>query len=255
MRVNRKIVGDLGHFFKMRYGIDIITAQEQHPELFTAFMATQYWIDQLKMSEYFAHNEDEDEQGKNWSNSKKWDTRKSGEQLLQKIRDNQDLSPQIPLKILDVGCGDNEWKQHLGAKVIGIDPYNDNADFKIDITNYAKEKTDQMSGEIEDRFDICLVLGSINFGDQTTIDRQIAEVVRLTKPGGKIYWRCNPGITHENENAEWIDFFNWDEAYINNVAKRMNCEVDEISWDHPEGSELRNGNRLYSEWTKSIKFN
>ena len=255
MRVNRKIVGDLGHFFKMRYNIDIATAQTTHPELFTAFMATQYWIDEYNLNEYFGLNEDEDEQGKNWSNSKTWETRKSGQQLLQLIRDDQDLSPEIPLKILDVGCGDNIWKTHLGAKVTGIDPYNDNADFKIDITNYAKEKTDPKSGEINDRFDICLVLGSINFGDQATIERQIAEVVRLTKPGGKIYWRCNPGITHENDNAKWIDFFNWDEAYIQDIAKRVKCDVNEICWDHPEGTELRNGNRLYSEWTRSIKFN
>ena len=63
MRVNRKIVGDLGHFFKMRYNIDIATAQTTHPELFTAFMATQYWLDEYNLNKYFGLNEDEDEQG------------------------------------------------------------------------------------------------------------------------------------------------------------------------------------------------
>ena len=38
MRVNRKIVGDLGHFFKMRYNIDIATAQSTNPELFAAIV-------------------------------------------------------------------------------------------------------------------------------------------------------------------------------------------------------------------------
>jgi len=255
MKINKKITTDLANFIKMRYGVDIATTQEKYPELFKAFLRMQFWLDELKMAEYFASNENAEEDGTYWTQYTKWGQRKTGEPLLQKIRDAQDLSPQIPLKILDVGCGDNEWKTHLGAKVTGIDPYNDKADFKIDITSYAKEKTDQKTGEIKGGFDICLVLGSINFGDQTTIERQIAEVVRLTKPGGKIYWRCNPGITHENENAKWIDFFNWDEAYIHDVAKRMNCDVDEVCWDHPEGTGLRNGNRLYSEWTKSIKFN
>ena len=63
------------------------------------------------------------------------------------------------------------------------------------------------------------------------------------------------GLSEGRSSEEWIDFFNWDEAYINDVAKQMNCNVDEISWDHPEGTELRNGNRLYSEWTKSQTFN
>ena len=46
-------------------------------------------------------------------------------------------------------------------------------------------------------------------------------------------------------------FFNWSEEYINEIAKKVNCTVNEISWDHDENDkEVRWGNRLYSEWTK-----
>jgi len=255
MKVNKKITTDLANFIKMRYAVDVTSTQEKYPELFKAFLRMQYWLDEVKMAEYFASNETAEEDGTYWTQYTNWDQRKTGQQLLQKIRDAQDLSPQIPLRILDVGCGDNEWKTHLGAKVIGIDPYNDKSDFKIDIQNYANEKTDKTSGAVIDPFDICLVLGSINFGDYATVEMQIAECVRLTKPGGKLYFRFNPGITHSTEQAQWIDFFYWTEEKINQFAKQMNCEVDEISWDHPEGTELRNGNRLYSEWTKSQTFN
>jgi len=243
MKINKKIIGDLANFIQMRYGISIADNEEKYPELFKSFMRMQYWMDELILDNYFGNNEE------GWEQQDKWETRKTGQQLLDKISEVQDLSPEVPLKILDVGCGNNDWKQYLGAKLTGIDPFNSKADFKISINEYYELQKEE---DTLDKFDIILALGSINFGDQAEIEKQIWEVVQLVKPGGKIYWRCNPGITHANPNAQWIDFFPWSEEFIKEIAHRTNCTVNELGWDHPE-EDLNN--RLYSEWTKKVGFN
>ena len=253
MRINKKIIADLATFIDMRYDISIADYQEKYPELYKNFLRMQYWMDELILERYFSNNDNADEEGNFWVDLSKWDTRKTGQQLLDKINENQDMSPDIPLKILDVGCGDNKWKKHFGASLTGIDPYNSNADHKIGINEYYELQKSELGLE---QFDIILVLGSINFGDKIEIERQISDVTQLLKPGGKIFWRCNPGITHDSPNAKWIDFFEWSEEYIKDIAKRCKCTVEEVCWDHPEDDkEIRWGNRLYSEWTKNSGFN
>ena len=236
MKINKKLVSDLGKFIEMRYGIDITQHHESHPELFKSFMRLQYWMDEVLLSHYFGYNEDAEQARTYWKNHKAWDVRKTGQQLLEKI---QTLDPQL---ILDVGCGDNEWKQYFGSKLTGIDPYNKNADQRYDIMHY-----DYNMG----KWDVVMCLGSINFGDEKTIENQIFRAVKLCKPGGKLFFRCNPGITHDNEHAQWIDFYPWSEEKLRELADRFDCTVNEVSWDHPEDSNPRWGNRLYSEWTKS----
>ena len=56
----------------------------------------------------------------------------SGWKLLEKIKDNE--------TILDVGCGYNLFKPHLGDRLYGIDPANDNADEVVDIENFKSNK-------------------------------------------------------------------------------------------------------------------
>lgn len=249
MKINKKILGDLANFIQMRYGISVAEYQEKYPELFKSFMRMQYWLDEVVMERYFSDTPAEDggtdgTYYTGWKQKLKWDTRKTGQQLLDKIKDIQDLSPDVPLKILDVGCGTNEWRKHFDGDFTGIDPYHSNADFNIGITEYAEHRTAD--------HDIILALGSINFGDQKEIELQISNIVNLVKPGGKIFWRCNPGITHDNPHAQWIDFFPWSEEFINDIAERCKCTVNEISWDHPEDdTPLKWGNRLYSEWTRN----
>ena len=238
MRVNKKITADLANFIKMRYNITVTDFAEKYPEMFKSFMRLQFWLDEVTLATYFGPNDNAELEGTYWSQQTLWATRKTGQQLLDK------LIALDPKRICDVGCGDNEFKPHFGDKLIGIDPYNPKSDFKIGINEYTPDHIAE--------FDIVLALGSINFGDITEIERQIGNVIHLVKPGGKIFWRCNPGITHDNAQAKWVDFFPWSEEYIYDIAKRVNCEVNEISWDHPEGGEEPLwGNRLYSEWTKS----
>mgnify|MGYP001166889519 FL=1 len=245
MRLNKKILQDLAKFIQMRYDIDITKHNEKHPELFKSFMRLQYWLDEIVLERYFGPNDNPEQEGTYWIQQLKWETRKSGQKLLDYIGTLQDEAPEIPMKILDVGCGTNEWKPKLGGRLLGIDPYHPAADIKIGINEFASLK------EHSNKYDIVLALGSINFGDQKEIEKQIVNVVKLTKPGGKIFWRCNPGITHDNKHAQWVDFFKWSEEYIYSIAEKVNCKVNEVSWDHPENDlDIRWGNRLYSEWTK-----
>jgi SAM-dependent methyltransferase len=136
--------------------------------------------------------------------------------------------------ILDVGCGYNLFKQHLGKRLLGIDPFNDAADIRVSIEDF----------ESSNQFDVALCLGSINFGNEETILTQIEKVVSLVKPGGRIYWRQNPGQQdHNNEECKNIQFYKWTFRKNLNYAASYKCDVQLIAWD--------NGRRIYSEWTKN----
>lgn len=151
--------------------------------------------------------------------------RYSGWQLLIKVNLGQ--------KILDVGCGYHPFKPYLKDSIIGIDPYNDAADIRVRIEDYYTNEL----------FDAVFCLGSINFGKEHTILKQISKVVFLTKPGGTIYWRQNPGLQdHDNEECKSIDFFDWSFEKNLQYAKMFNCEVEMLAWD--------TDNRIYSEWKR-----
>ena len=69
------------------------------------------------------------------------------------------VNNQKPSSVLDIGCGYNRFKNKID-NLIGIDPYNDCADIKVSIEDYNTAP-----------FDMVLCLGSINFGDEKTIDK------------------------------------------------------------------------------------
>ena len=235
MRINKKVADDLANLIQERYDIDV--------KDYESFLQLQYDIDEALLARYFGDTKESDEAKNYWKQHLKFETRKTGQQLLDKINALQEQSKD-PLEILDVGCGDNGWKEHFGAKLTGIDPFNSNADFKIGIEEFAKKNPNI-------KWDVVFVLGSINFGDQATIESQLVAAASLVKPSGKLFLRANPGITHVNKHAQWIDFFNWTEEYITDVAKRLGFTVNEIGWDHPQSDlDVPNGNRYYSEWTK-----
>lgn len=147
----------------------------------------------------------------------------SGWKLLEKIKDNE--------TILDVGCGYNLFKPHLGDRLYGIDPANDNADEVVDIENFKSNK----------KWDVLLCLGSINFGDYETIDKQIEKLVTFLADDGRIYWRQNPGLgDHPWKGVKDITFFPWtfDLNYV--FAKKYGCQVLDCKWDNT---------RIYSVWS------
>lgn len=235
MKLNQKIIPDLAKFIEMRYGVDI-SNNPDHPELLNNFLRLQYWMDEVIMSKYFAHNEDPGNTGTWFTDKDYFETKRTGKELKDR------LLKMNPSRVLDVGCGDNEWKKLLGGAVWGIDPYNNQADEMVDIMNFKKADVGH--------FNVVLALGSVNFGDEKTIFEQVERVVKCAKRGGKIFWRLNPGITHENKHAQWVDFYQWTEEKIREFAERLNCTIDDLGWDHPE-DDVRWGNRYYSEWTKN----
>ena len=137
-------------------------------------------IDDACLHKYFS---------KYWQNDmKKW--KYSGLALIDEVNNLK------PRAVLDVGCGYNEFKGKID-NLIGIDPYNDLADFETGTLDY---KTDE-------KFDVILCLGSVNFGTRDKIIAEIKKCVELLADGGTMFFRVNPGVQHDKPEAKWIEFF------------------------------------------------
>jgi len=148
---------------------------------------------------------------------------KTGDQLLTKINPGE--------WVLDVGCGSNPFVGRI-ENLIGIDPANDAAHIKTTIEDFEPSRL----------FDVALCLGSINFGDDSVIERQLAKVVSCLGPKGRIYWRCNPGQQdHGNQECESIEFYPWSFQRLIAFADQFGFKILELSWDD---------NRIYSEWIR-----
>jgi SAM-dependent methyltransferase len=125
-----------------------------------------------------------------------------------------------PRSVLDVGCGYNEFKGKI-HNLTGIDPYNDQADYKISIMDFRPNQ----------RFDVILCLGSINFGSRDKITAEIAKTVLLLEDGGTIFFRVNPGVSHDRPESRWIEFFAWNVPFIIELAEKFNLKVLDIRDD------------------------
>ena len=132
--------------------------------------------------------------------------------------------------VLDVGCGFNEFKNKI-PNLVGIDPANDLADFKVSIENFRNDI----------KFDVAFCLGSINFGSEDTILTQINCVTDCLKPKSRIYWRCNPGLKdHGNLECNDINFYPWTIEKHIELADQFGYKLAVARWD--------TGNRIYAEW-------
>ena len=149
----------------------------------------------------------------------------SGWQLLDKI--DKDAH------ILDIGCGFNLLKPHF-PNLYGIDPCNSDADQEIAFEDYTPHKN----------FDVFLALGSLNFGDEKVVDKQIEHLYNITKKGDKIYWRQNPGLgDHPWKCVEEVKFFPWSYKYNEYFSKKYSFVIIEYKKDR--------GDRLYVEWIRT----
>lgn len=138
--------------------------------------------------------------------------------------------------VLDVGCGSNPFKQLL-SNVIGVDPANDKADHKVAIEDF---ETDQ-------RFDVAMCLGSINFGTITDIEIAVCKVVSLLKPQSRIFWRLNPGRhDHDCGDCKLIQFFPWTHATLAKMAQ----EHGYIQTNQQQEAS-QSVVRLYAEWHRT----
>lgn len=145
--------------------------------------------------------------------------------IAQKILDHEWL--------LDVGCGHNPFKG-IVKNVVGVDPAFDEADFMVTIEEFYATK----------KFDVAACLGSLNFGDDAIISRQINKVVECLKPTSRIYWRLNPGRRdHASERCQGIPFYPWSHRRLQDFAALHNY--------HQVNEQIEsNGQvvRLYAEW-------
>ena len=161
-------------------------------------------IDEKCLHKYFQYH---------WgADMKKW--KYSGLQLIDQVND---LNPRA---VLDVGCGGNDFKNKI-HNLIGLDPYNHNADYQIDIMDFRP---------IE-KFDVILALGSINFGGQNKIIAEVSKCVNMLEEGGMMFFRVNPGIQHNKPEAKWIEFYAWNVPFIIELADMFNLKVLDIRDD------------------------
>ena len=118
-----------------------------------------------------------------------------------------------PRSVVDIGCGYNEFKGKID-NLIGIDAYNQRADMNLSVTEYNPEE----------KHDIAIALGSVNFGSPDNVLYELGHIVaNIVKPGGLIFFRGNPGMMHDKPEARWIDFFEWTPEFIVNSARVLNC--------------------------------
>ncbi len=135
-----------------------------------------------------------------------------------------------PKAVLDVGCGYNQFKPRI-PNLVGIDKYNNSADFMVDILEYNVEPNS---------YDAVIVLGSINFGSYQDVSKKFKKVFELTAPNGRVYVRANPGETHKN--GTYIDVYPWDFDSVYRITKEHNVKLITLKKD--------NGNRLYFVFEK-----
>ena len=135
-----------------------------------------------------------------------------------------------PERVLDVGCGYHPFKGRIN-NLIGIDPYNNCADYEVDILDY-KVKPES--------HDVIIALGSINFNSRDEIEQRFAHCVSLLKTSGRFFLRANPGITHRT--GPYVEIFPWTFEIANEFAEKYNLHLDTFKRDAND--------RLYFVYTK-----
>ena len=108
-----------------------------------------------------------------------------------------------PRSVLDVGCGYHPFKGRIN-NIVGIDPYNNCADYMVDILDYVG------------KHDVVIALGSINFNSRDEIEARFKKCVDLLDQGGRFYLRANPGIPHKT--GPYVDIFPWSFEVVKEFA-------------------------------------
>lgn len=127
-----------------------------------------------------------------------------------------------PKSVLDVGCGYHPFKGRIN-NLIGIDPYNNCADYMVDVLEY-KVKPES--------HDVIIALGSINFNSRNEIEERFEHCVKLLSKEGKFYLRANPGIPHKT--GPWVEIFPWSFEIVNEFAEKYNLRLLEFKKDANE---------------------
>jgi hypothetical protein len=142
----------------------------------------------------------------------------------------EEINKLNPKNVLDVGCGYHPFKGRI-QNLIGIDPYNNCADYEVDILDY-KVKPES--------HDVIIALGSINFNSKDEIESRFSHCVNLLAVGGKFFLRANPGITHKT--GPYVEIFNWTFEVVTEFAEKYNLKLETFKKDAND--------RLYFVYTK-----
>lgn len=125
-----------------------------------------------------------------------------------------EVNSMCPRAVIDVGCGYNEFKGKI-HNLTGIDPWNHRADIQTSVVNFIPEE----------KYDVAICLGSINFGSTDKIVNEMTAVTNLLREGGLMYFRVNPGEQHAAPESKWINFYDWDPTFISNMAQYLDCRL------------------------------
>lgn len=143
----------------------------------------------------------------------------------------EEVQKHKPQKVLDVGCGYHPFKGRI-ENLIGIDPYNDQADYMVDVLDFKMHMG---------KWDAIIALGSINFNSKQDIETRFAHVVDLLAPGGRIYMRANPGI--QWKNGPWVEIFAWSFEVATELAEKYQLKLETFKQESAIG-------RLYMVFAK-----
>lgn len=140
-----------------------------------------------------------------------------------------EINKHDPKNVLDVGCGYNHLKGRI-PNLVGIDPFNNCADYMVDILEY------RVAPGTHDHI---IVLGSINFNAKEDIEARFSHCVDLLAPGGRMYFRANPGIPHKT--GPWVDIFPWSFEVVKEFETKYGLKLETFKKDD---------NRLYFVYSK-----
>jgi len=123
-----------------------------------------------------------------------------------------------PERVLDVGCGYHPFKGRI-HNLVGIDPYNNCADYEVDILEY----------KVNHYYDVIMALGSINFNSRDDVEARFRHCVNLLRPGGRFYLRANPGIAHKT--GPYVEIFPWTFEVANEFAEKYDLRLETFKKD------------------------
>ena len=132
-----------------------------------------------------------------------------------------------PAKIIDVGCGYNQYKQFNPDKLTGIDVANANADWIGDILNY---KTDQI-------FQLAICFGCLHFYNFEWVKIRFEKVLTLLSPHAIIMMKVNPNI---NDKQPLTFFKYWTWPLVEHFAEVYKLKIeDRKEWKNPNNGSKR----------------
>lgn len=128
----------------------------------------------------------------------------------------EEINKLNPRSVLDVGCGYHPFQGRIN-NLVGIDPYNNCADYMVDILEYTGSH------------DVIIALGSINFNSRDEIEARFKKCVDILDKGGKFYLRANPGIPHKT--GPYVDIFPWNFEVVKEFEEKYNLHLETFKKD------------------------